>query len=272
MAFIGNLLARKAYLSHAKAIRANDQQDYKTAIDMEARAMEGYEKALAKGMSNPGFLMAYAVLLLRTGKFERAMEIVRKTEKLPGLSVDQKRRLMVNYSICQWKLGELDHAIGAMRELMKNYKNSTVYGSLGYMLIEKGDKTGDYSEAQKFNAEALDYDDEDAVVLDNVGQYYQRMGDIEKARGYFEKALEIRPVQVDSMYYLARIKQQQGDIEGAKQLIDKAMSIHFSALATVNMDMLKSYRAELDSAPKAAPAAAKPADKAEPEADGAEDK
>ena len=248
MSFMGNLMARKAYLSHAKAIRANDQQNYKEAIEMEARAAEGYENALAKGMNQAGYLMAYTVLLLRTGKFERAMELVRMTEKLPNLSVDQKRRLTVNYSICQWKLGELDHAIGAMKELMKNYKNSTVYGSLGYMLIEKGDQTGDYSEARKFNAEALDYDDEDAVVLDNVGQYYARTGDNAKAREYFEKALEIRPVQVDSMYYLARIKQADGDIAGAKELIDKALSIHFSALATVTPELLKKYRAELEAA------------------------
>ena len=32
-----------------------------------------------------------------------------------------------------------------------------------------------------------------AVVLDNVGQYYQRTGDYEKAREYLGKALEIRP-------------------------------------------------------------------------------
>lgn len=246
MSIMGNLLGRKAYFSHAKAIRANDQHNYKEAVEMEAKAAEGYEKALAKGMNGAGYLMAYTVLLLRTGKFERAMEMVRKAEKLPNLTTDQRRNLTVNYSICQWKLGDLDRAIGAMRELMKNYKNSTVYGSLGYMLVEKGDKTGDYSEAQKFNVEALDYDDEDAVILDNVGQYYQRTGDYEKAREYFEKALEIRPAQVDSMYYLARIKQADGDIDGAIQLIDKAMSIHFSALATVTEELLKNYRAELE--------------------------
>ena len=90
------------------------------------------------------------------------------------------------------------------------------------------------------------------MVLDNVGQYYQRTGDIPKAREYFEKALEIRPEQVDSMYYLARIKQAEGDIAGAKELIDKALTIHFSALATVTVDLLKSYRAELDGTPAAA--------------------
>ena len=113
----------------------------------------------------------------------------------------------------------------------------------------------------------MDYDDEDAVVLDNVGQYYQRTGDYEKAREYLGKALEIRPTQVDSMYYLAKVNQaeaeqlmQQGDSDSinqaetymadAKKLVDKAMGIHFSALATVTHESLKQYRAELDAAGK----------------------
>lgn len=254
MSFIGNIMARKAYVSHAKAMQANDKQDYALAIEMENKAAEGYERAIAKGLNKPAYLMAYAVLLLRTGKFERAMEIIRMTEKLPNLSTDQKRNLTINYAICQWKLGQLDYAIGALRELLKSCKLSNIYGSLGYMLIERGDKTGDYSEARDFNAEALDYDDEDAVVLDNVGQYYQRTGDFPKARTYFEKALAIRPAQVDSMYYLARIKQAEGDIQGAMELIKKARLIHFSALATVTVELLDEYLAELEKALKAAPA------------------
>ena len=259
MAIIGNVMAYKAYLSQAKSMQALDKQDYAAAIECENKALEGYEKAMAKGMNQVNYLIAYTVLLLRTGKFEKAMEIIRQTEKMPNLNEDQKRRLIINYSICQWKLGDIDHAIGAMIELSKTYKNSTVYGSLGYMLIARGDKTGDYSEAKKFN--------EDAVVLDNVGQYYQRTGDYEKAREYLGKALEIRPTQVDSMYYLAKVNQaeaeqlmQQGDSDSinqaetymadAKKLVDKAMGIHFSALATVTHESLKQYRAELDAAGK----------------------
>lgn len=267
MAIIGNVMAYKAYLSQAKSMQALDKQDYAAAIECENKALEGYEKAMAKGMNQVNYLIAYTVLLLRTGKFEKAMEIIRQTEKMHNLNDDQKRRLIINYSICQWKLGDIDHAIGAMIELSKTYKNSTVYGSLGYMLIARGDKTGDYSEAKKFNDEAMDYDDEDAVVLDNVGQYYQRTGDYKKAREYFGKALEIRPTQVDSMYYLAKVNQaeaeelmQQGDSDSikqaetymadAKKLVDKAMGIHFSALATVTHESLKQYRAELDAAGK----------------------
>lgn len=251
MSLKGNIMAYKAYLSQAKSMTALDKQNYAEAVECENKALAGYEKAMANGMNQVNYLNAYVVLLLRTGHFDKAMEVIRTLEKQPGLNDEQRRRLTVNYAICQWKLGDLDHAVGAMKELAKTYKNSTVYGSLGYMLIERGDKTGDYSDAKAFNEEAMDYDDEDAVVLDNVGQYYHRTGDYDNARKYFEKALEIRPGQVDSMYFLAKVKQAQGDIEGAKALIDKAIGIHFSALATVTPELLKQYREELDAAGKA---------------------
>ena len=70
-------------MSHAKAIRANDQHNYAEAIEMEKKAIEGYERALAKGMNQAGYLMAYTVLLLRTGNFSRAMELVRITKSSP---------------------------------------------------------------------------------------------------------------------------------------------------------------------------------------------
>ena len=39
----------------------------------------------------------------------------------------------------------------------------------------------------EYNLEALDYDDDDPVVLDNLGQIYYKMGDIEKGQGIFRK-------------------------------------------------------------------------------------
>ena len=51
MAIIGNVMAYKAYLSQAKSMQALDKQDYAAAIECENKALEGYEKAMAKGMN-----------------------------------------------------------------------------------------------------------------------------------------------------------------------------------------------------------------------------
>ena len=45
-----------------------------------------------------------------------------------------------------------------------------VYSTMGFLLIAKGDETGDYDEALEFNRRAYDYDDTDASVVDNLGQ------------------------------------------------------------------------------------------------------
>ncbi|MFU0801186.1 MAG: hypothetical protein ACFWUE_11115 [Xylanivirga thermophila] len=68
-----------------------------------------------------------------------------------------------------------------LEEVQRKYNNSRVYGTLGYLLIEKGD----LDKALEYNLQALDYDDEDPVILDNLAQTYYFMGDIEKAKKYF---------------------------------------------------------------------------------------
>ena len=117
MSLKGNIMAYKAYLSQAKSMTALDKQNYAEAVECENKALAGYEKAMANGMNQVNYLNAYVVLLLRTGHFDKAMEVIRTLEKQPGLNDEQRRRLTVNYDICQWKLGDLDHAVGAMKEL-----------------------------------------------------------------------------------------------------------------------------------------------------------
>ena len=72
----------------------------------------------------------------------------------------------INYAVCEWKRGRLDRAIELMEQAAQDGVNSMIYGSLGYMLIEKARQTGDFSKAEAFNAQAYEYDDEDPVTLD----------------------------------------------------------------------------------------------------------
>ena len=52
----------------------------------------------------------------------------------------------------------------------------------------------------------------------------------EKAREYFEKALEVKPGQIDTLYFLAQYDIEAGDKEAAKAKLEKAMEGRFSPL------------------------------------------
>ena len=85
-----------------------------------------------------------------------------------------------------------------------------------------------------------DYDDEDSIVLDNLGQtYYRLLNDKEKAKEYFEKAIEIKPGQIDTLYFLAQYDLEAGDKEAAKEKLEKAMEGRFSPLNHATKEMVQ---------------------------------
>ena len=105
---------------------------------------------------------------------------------------------------------------------------------------------GDFAEALEFNTKALDYDDEDAVVLDNLGQLYLAMGDREKALTYFKKAHENKPRQVDTLYYLARLAAEDGDTKQAIDYLNSALDGNYSALCPTTRQQALDLKAELE--------------------------
>ena len=110
------------------------------------------------------------------------------------------------------------------------------YGALGYLLIEQGDA----EKALAFNQNALEYDDEDPVVLDNLGQiYYRLLDDKEKALEYFKKAHEIKPSQIDTLWFLSRYDVDNGKKDEAIEKLETALEGRFSPLNFANKAMIQ---------------------------------
>ena len=237
---------RRAYGLHVQGNRLYDEGKTAAARPKHDEALRLYGEAVKGGCRKPGYLMAYGVLLLRYGRFEEAKEILLKAEHAPGITKKEKHQLRINFAICQWKLGDLDSAISQLKIAMNEGANGVIYGSLGYVLIEKARQTGDFTEAAEFNAKALDYDDEDAVVLDNMGQLSLAMGDRAKALEYFNKAHEYKPRQVDTLYYLARLAAEDGDKAKAITYLNSALDGNYSALCTTTRQQAQELKAELE--------------------------
>ena len=246
MGFLSGLAGRKAYTMHIKGNRLLDAKHPKEAAEAHKQAAQLYEQAMAGGDRTPKYMLAYGILLMRDRQFDKAHDMMLQTEKLKGLTADEKRQLRLNFAICEWKLGHLDNAIAQMRTAAADGMNGTIYGSLGYMLIEKAIQTGDFGEATKFNEAALDYDDEDPVVLDNMGQLNLAQGNRETALEFFNKAHEEKPTQVDTLYYLAKLNAEDGNTDKAKAYLDDALSGNFSALCTTTREMAQQLRDSLN--------------------------
>ena len=203
----------------------------------EARAM--YEALYREGELAASYMLPFAVLLLRSGEegaFERVKEIMVKAQKAPDMNPERKQQLLMNYAVACWKTGELDKGIRLLEASHRKAPCGLTYQALGFLLIEQGDA----EKAQNYNLEALEYDDEDPVILDNLGQiYYRLMHDKEKAREYFEKAHAIKPGQIDTLYFLSRYDLDEGKREAALEKLEQTLEGRFSPLNYVTRGMVE---------------------------------
>lgn len=213
MSFFGNAAGHKALIEHNKG-------------NLE-KAAKQYEEAFAKGADKASIFLGYALLLSRLGEWEKAVEYLRKAEKARDVTADQKQQVVLHYAVLQSKLGNLARGIELLRQLFQKNKTGLLYQALGYMLIE----TGDADEALAFNLEAYDYDDEDAITVDNLAQtYYRLLGDKETAKKYFDKAYELKSDGIDTLYFLALYDIDAGNKDAAREKLEKALEGRRSAL------------------------------------------
>ncbi len=212
-------------------------------------ALKLYDELYADGIVQAGYMLPYSVLLMRSGRegaFETVREIMVKAQKAADLTPDRRQQLLMNYAIACWKTGNLEKAVSTLEASHKRQPNTLTYESLGFLYIEAGDA----EKALSYNLEALEYDDEDAVTLDNLGQtYYRLLGDKEQAKPYFEKAIALRPRQIDTLYFLAQYDLEEGRPEAAKEKLGTALEGSFSPLNYADRPMVEQLLAKAEKAP-----------------------
>ena len=253
MGFMTSLKANKAYRLQQKGMKE------------EARKL--YEDAFAEGLNDPRYVLAYALILLRAGEYREAKEHLVKHQKAPGMTPDQRITLYVDYAACCFRLGDIDKGIDILEQQFRKTETGLLYQTLGYLYVEKYDaaarpdfsraeapaeapaeaaENGDAAEkalspeeaweageakAEEFIRKSLEYDEEDAICLDNMGQFLYRVkGDREGAKEWFEKAIAIKDTQIDTLYFLSRYDEEAGDREAALQKLEKAAGGRFSPL------------------------------------------
>ena len=229
MSLMGNLTGNQALNAHGKG-------QYDKAIAL-------YDEGYKKGMDKPRMLKSYSVLLIRYGRFDDALEVLKKMERTPGVTPKDKASMHMNYAIILWKKGHIDRALEILEDEFRRVKTGTMYSVIGFLKIEKGD----VDEALSFNKAALEYDEEDPVLLDNLAQtYYRLLGDKETAKTYFDKAIALKEDAIDTNYFLARYDIEAGDVESAKRRLHVAREKFSSPLNYASTERIDALLAELE--------------------------
>lgn len=261
MGFLTPIKANKAYRLQQKG-----QKD---------EALKLYEEVFSEGMNEPRYVLAYALLMIRNGEYQKAKEFLVKHQKAPGMTQEQRITLLVDYAACCFRLGDIDKGINILEQQFRKTETGLIYQTLGYLYVEKYDaanrpafdeaaepatgpeetsgetpaEDGENAEAaekplspreaweaggnkaEEFIARSLEYDDSDAICLDNMGQFLYRVrGDKAGAKKWFDKAIAIKDKQIDTLYFLSRYDEEAGDREAALEKLEKAAGGRFSPL------------------------------------------
>ncbi len=246
-------------------------------------AVRLYEEAFAEGLNEPRYNLAYALLIIRNGEYQKAKDFLVKHQKAPGMTPDQRVTLLVDYAACCFRLGDLDKGINTLEQQYRKGETGLLYQTLGYLYVEKYDaankpdfaaeaaremlteeqeaqaeepaEAGEQqaagegaaepekklspeeeweagvSKAEEFIRKGVEYDDEDPVCLDNMGQFLYRVKqDPAAAREWFEKAHALKDTQIDTLYFLSRYDLEEGKNAAALEKLEKAAEGRFSPL------------------------------------------
>ena len=242
-----NMLGAKAYRRHLNGMQLRKQGKFEEGEQKLNEAVKLYNDAYAAGFRKSAALQGYALLLMRQSDFVRAREIMLESNKDKTMSAENRFSLRVDYSICQWKMGNLDKAIETIKMAAEYKKNCLIYNTLGMYLIERGRVTGDFEEAIQLNAEAYEYDDEDAGTLDNMGQLNLALSEKAakegdkaaaaelrgKAKEFFAKAYDTKPEQVSSSYFYAKVLNEDGEKPKAREVMNNLVKIPVSGILQI---------------------------------------
>lgn len=188
-------------------------------------------------------LISYAYILLKTGSPDEAGQLL---EDLLKKKPNKETELYIkaNLALVYWKKSRLDDAVSTLQEVISEYKTTTVYGSLGYLLMMQGD----IDKALDFNLEAYDFNNTNSIILDNLAQNYFLKGMYEESQQTYDKLLAQNPTFPEAYYNYSLLLIEQGQTDKAVEMLNKALGCKFSFLSDISKEKITVKLEELESA------------------------
>lgn len=195
-------------------------------------AKRQYKKAYDTGRTKINSKVNYAYILLRTGDSDEAEDVLNRIIRTKGVKPEQKNKARQQRCMVYYKQGRLDEALEEAYDIFDNgnYKNTTLYGMLGYFKY----LTDDADEALRFCLEAYEYNSDDRDITDNLSLCYYKKGEYEKAKELSDKIISENPQFVEAYYHGAQIAVKCGNYETAKEYLEKIPGCRWSNMTTVS--------------------------------------
>ncbi len=211
-------------------------------IDDKENTIKYYEKCLATGRTPASVATAYVLMLMRMGELQKALTVINNVIANRKTKLQEKYILKQYRALIYFKQGEKQEALDDAKEIFESYKNTTIYGLLGYLMLATGQPM---EETMDFCLEAYDYNSDDRDIVDNLVLAYYNHGDLEKAEELAAELLEMSPKFVEAHYHAALIAHSLGDNDKAREYIDDIDECIRTALTTVSEEEIEDLRKSL---------------------------
>jgi Flp pilus assembly protein TadD len=129
--------------------------------------------------------------------------------------------LLYDFAMAAERLNRLDVLETSLRRLIQlKPDHAQAYNALGYTFADRNIRL---DEAQALLDKALSLTPDDAFIIDSVGWLQFRLGDLEKALGYLQRAYAARP-DAEIAAHLGEVLWAMGRHDDANRIWDEAVS------------------------------------------------
>ena len=167
---------------------------YRTQKNGDAKeAMRLYEECFQEGLTDVRYVLAYGLLLVRDGQYQKAKDFLVAHQRVPGMSPQQRTELLVYYAVCCLRLGCVDKGINALEQQALKGENGLIYQTLGYLYVDKYDLANkpDFTAVTADTAEAESADGaENEAAEKPVTPEEEWNAGVEKAGEFIRKSVE----------------------------------------------------------------------------------
>jgi tetratricopeptide (TPR) repeat protein len=207
-------------LRFTEAVILGESKLFKESADLLRSMIRGGAESATE---DAGVYVILAGVQMQSGQLNEAEESARKALEL---SPDDTQALIQLSSILD-RTGKHEASEKALRELLKREPdNATALNNLGYFMVERG--VG-YQEALKLIEQAVAIDPTQGSFLDSLGWTHFKLGNIEKARQYLEKATIYSRRNSTIHEHLGDVLREAGRLAEARKQWEKALEYSVEA-------------------------------------------
>jgi arylsulfatase A-like enzyme/tetratricopeptide (TPR) repeat protein len=227
-------------------LRALEEAEALLTKGQNRRVVEIMERSLKRDRANPLVHIFLAAAFDKMGQFEREIAVYEHAFQMK-IETDQ---IYSRLGKAYLRLHKAEKAIDALsRAVAMNPLDLDALSHLGAAYY----RLGRIDDAERAFTTVVAQSDRFGAAYDGLGLVAVRRGDAEKAQMYFQKALEVDPLQLDPLLNLGMLYQVAGRrqlaIQYYRKFLGKAPKTEYSSMLPGVREAIRKLEAEEDATP-----------------------